>query len=276
MDIQWPLVLFAVLNGAGGWLIAFTALNEFTKKSKNDKVRFIALILGIILVVVAGICSSLHLTHPDRIMGALSHPTSGIFTEALLTGLLTVASIIYVVLTKRNASEGAVKGLAVVSGVLGIILPFATGMSYMMASRPTWNTILFPLACLGTTAVTGAALYLAIAAGQKDEKEAIDNAGQMTMIFGIVAAVLAIIYAAASGTIAGSQAAMFWIGTVVVGGVLPAACGAFVKKGNSALALACTAVIGSLVGSIVFRCFMWLVGTGILTLIGNGNWFSSI
>jgi anaerobic dimethyl sulfoxide reductase subunit C (anchor subunit) len=227
-------------------------------------------------VVAAGICSSLHLTHPDRIMGALSHPTSGIFTEALLTGLLTVASIIYIVLTKRGAGEGAVKGLAAVSGILGIILPFATGMSYMMSSRPSWNTITFPLACLATTAVTGAALYLAIVAGLKDEKEVVDNAGRMTLVCGIAAAVLAIVYAAASGTIAGSQAAMFWVGVVAIGSVLPAVCGALVKKGNSALALACVAVIGSVIGSVVFRCFMWLVGTGILDLIGNGNWFSSI
>ncbi len=277
MDIQWPLVLFAVLNGAGGWLIAFTAVNEFTGKSKSDKVRFIALVIGIVLVVVAGICSAFHLTHPDRIMGALSHPTSGIFTEALLTGLLALAAIIYVVLTKRDASASAIKGLAAVSGVLGVILPFATGMSYMMAARPTWDTIAFPLACLATTAISGAAIYLLLQAMyESDNKDAIEFSGKMCVVTGAAAVVFAVLYVAVSGTMAGSGAILFWLGTVIVGGVLPAVCGALVKKGNSVAALAGAAVAGSLIGSLAFRCFMWIVGTGILDLIGNGNWFGSI
>ncbi len=277
MEIQWPLVFFTVLNGAGAWLIALVALNEFTGKSKNDKVRFIALIVGIVLVVVGGCASALHLSHIDRMMGALSHPTSGIFTEALLTGLITVAAIIYVVLTKREGvSKSAIKVFAVISGVLGLILPFATGISYMMAAKPAWDTILFPLACFATTAITGAACYLLIQALQNDEKEAVDFTGMITLVFGIAAAVLSAVYAVSVGEGFGSQALLLWGGVVLVGGVLPAVCGALVKKGNSVTTMAAIAVVSAFIGSFAFRCFMWLIGTGVLTLIGDGNWFGSI
>jgi len=276
MDIQWPLVFFTVLGGAGGWLIAIAALNEFTGKSSNAKVRRTALIVGIVLVVVAGCASATHLTHPDRMMAALGHPTSGIFTEALLTGLITLASIIYLVLIKREASKSSLKVVAAIAGILGLVLPFATGMSYMMSSKPAWDTILFPLACFGTTAVTGFTTYLVIQATSAEEKAALDWTSLATAVVGLVAALLAIIYAGYAGALGGAQAGMFWGGVVAVGCLLPAVCAFLMRKGNSGVALAVTALVGAYVGSFVFRCFMWLIGTTIMTLIGNGNWYSSI
>lgn len=276
MDIQWPLVFFTVLSGCGGWLIALTAFNEFTGKAKNAKTRERALIIGIILVVAGGCASAMHLSHVDRMMGALSHPTSGIFTEALLVGLVTLFTIIYLVMVKREVAAKTVKVIAVIAAVLGIVLSFAAGASYMMPSRPAWNNILLPLGYLGTAAASGSALYLLMLALGKEEKDAFDAGGQVTMICGIAAAVLGLAYGAVAGGLAGSGAMVLWGGVVLVGGVLPAVCGSLVKKGNSVSTLATVSFIGGIVGSFAFRCFMWIVGTGILTLIGNGNWFSSI
>lgn len=276
MDIQWPLVLFTVLNGIGGWLIAGASLNEFTQKAKKPDVRMIALVLGIILVIVAGICSAFHLSHPERMMNALSHPTSGIFVEALLTGLLALATIIYIVLIKRNASQSAIKVIAIIAGILGIVLPAATGCSYLMEGRPGWDTPLFPLACIATTGVSGLSVYLTILAVKHDEDDAIVQNARIVMWFGIASIVLSIIWACSNGSAFGAYAALFWIGVVCIGGVIPTICAGMAMRGGNRQALSTAAAVTSIVGSFAFRCFMWLMGTGVLLLIGNGNWFGQI
>ena len=88
MDIQWPLAVFTLLTGLAGWTFFFVGLNEFTKKSKQD--GFVVGIASIVLLAIGSLASVLHLSHPDRIMNALSHPTSGIFTEFVLVMLLGV------------------------------------------------------------------------------------------------------------------------------------------------------------------------------------------
>ena len=70
-----------------------------------------ASVLALVLAVVGGIASVTHLSHPDRIMAVLSHPTAGIFLEALLIGLFIAAVAVYVILLKRDASAGAAKRL---------------------------------------------------------------------------------------------------------------------------------------------------------------------
>ena len=88
MDIQWSLVLFTALTGMGGWLFFFICLNVFVRKT--DKGAFAGTATALALTVVGGLASVTHLSHPDRMLGALQHPTSGIFTEALLVGLLAI------------------------------------------------------------------------------------------------------------------------------------------------------------------------------------------
>ena len=94
MEIQWSLVLFTVLTGGAGWALGCVAVDEFTQKTKNDT-NFIAAIVAIALAAVGGIASVTHLSHPENMLAALSHPTSGIFTEALLVGLTAVFALCY-------------------------------------------------------------------------------------------------------------------------------------------------------------------------------------
>lgn len=276
MDIQWPLVLFTVLNGIGGWLIAAVALNEFTRKSTNAKTRTVALVCGMVLVIVAGICSAFHLSHPERMMNALSHPTSGIFTEALLTGLLVLFVIIFLVLIKRGANEKTLRVLAVITGALGVILPVATGCSYLMPGRPGWDTPLFPLACAATTGLTGFATYAIILTRDASDEAALAYNNRITFWFAVAAFVTTIIWAASNGSAIGTYAVLFWVGVVAVGGVVPAVCTYLSQKKEQARSLVYTTLVTSVIGSFAFRCFMWLMGAGVLDLIGNGNWFGQI
>ena len=91
MTIQWSLVLFTVLSGCGAGLFACTALDEF-RGGAASKVRLPACAVAVALLVVGGIASATHLSHVDRMMAVLAHPTAGIFLEALLLGLLAVVT----------------------------------------------------------------------------------------------------------------------------------------------------------------------------------------
>ena len=139
MTIQWSLVLFTVLAGCGAWLFACVAIDEF--RGAAAKVRVPASVAAVVLLAVGGIASATHLSHVDRMMAALAHPAPGIFLEALLLGLLAVCAIVYAVLVARRAGAGARKAVAVAGIVLAVAFSFACGSSYMMSSRPAWNTV---------------------------------------------------------------------------------------------------------------------------------------
>ena len=110
MDIQWSLVLFTALTGMGGWLFFFICLNVFVRKT--DKGAFAGTATALALTVVGGLASVTHLSHPDRMLGALQHPTSGIFTEALLVGLLAIVMIAFLVMLRRGIDGGALSATA--------------------------------------------------------------------------------------------------------------------------------------------------------------------
>ena len=74
----------------------------------------------------------------------------------------------YVILLKRDASAGARKAVAVLAAVIGIVFSFASGYSYMMEARTTWNTITLPLGYLGFGAASGLSLYLLLVACKKE------------------------------------------------------------------------------------------------------------
>ena len=122
MDIQWSLVLFTALTGMGGWLFFFICLNVFVRKT--DKGAFAGTATALALTVVGGLASVTHLSHPDRMLGALQHPTSGIFTEALLVGLLAIVMIAFLVMLRRGIDGGALKAVAVVGMALGALMSF--------------------------------------------------------------------------------------------------------------------------------------------------------
>ena len=113
MDIQWSLVLFTALTGMGGWLFFFICLNVFVRKT--DKGAFVRHGdgLGADRRRRPGFG---HAPVPsDRMLGALQHPTSGIFTEALLVGLLAIVMIAFLVMLRRGIDGGALKAVAVVA-----------------------------------------------------------------------------------------------------------------------------------------------------------------
>ena len=155
-------------------------------------------------------------------MAVLAHPTAGIFLEALLLGLLAVCIAVYALLVKREASSGARKALAA-TGIVAwpSAFAFACGVSYMMTSRPVWNTVALPSAYLGTALATGAALYLVMCAALKVDEGDVKKAGVYAAAGGALSLVLTVAFGLVSGTAFGEQAALFWVAVVLCGSAAP-------------------------------------------------------
>ena len=275
MEIQWPLAIFTALEGAAGWLLVWICVNEFTGKTDDKDLRFKQLVCAGVIALVGGLAVTFHLTHVDRIMGALSHPASPIFAEALATGITLLVIIIFIVLARRDAAKNTLKAMAVIGAVCGVALSFVTGYGYVMSSQPNWNTLLMPICYLLTGAVAGSAIYLCSIAFWKnyeaetsaDKAAALKFAGSTTYISGIVAAVFVTIYAIVQGTFGVAGAPMQFV-LVLLGCLGAAACGYFAVK-RQTTTLSIVGVVCGFVGVLGFRCFMFVAGTGLISLIYN-------
>lgn len=262
MEIQWSLVLFTALTGLAAWLFICVAADEFLGRAK--KAAFPAAVASLVIAIVGGLASVTHLSHPDRIMGALSHPTSGIFTEAVLIGCLIVCVAIYLVLLKRGAGATARKVVAVIGAVFGVLLSFMAGESYLMSARPNWNTQLLPLGYMLTAIPSGVGAYLTVVglvAGKGEGVASLDVKPYATALLagGVLSAVGALAYTISAGASDGAVFALLAL-AVVAGGVVPCAAGALLpKKMQSLVALGAASCVCALVGAIVYRCIMWLV-----------------
>ena len=265
MEAQWSLVLFTVISGAGAWLFATSMMGALAKKSPlPTKVETIA---AIVLLAVGGVASVTHLKHIDRIFEALNHPTSGIFVEAALIGVLIVLALIYLVMLVRKSGESGTKIVGVVTMIIAVIFPFMCGYSYMMEARQAWMTIALPLSYWATAAVAGAGLNLLLKAIAQDEAASVGFAGILTVICSAAAAVCSIAFFVYAGVWLGNakSGCVAWIVATFACIVIAFGAGALaVKKAESATAAGVAATAAGAVCAIALRVAMWLVGTPLL------------
>lgn len=268
MSVQWSLVLFTAIAGTGAWMFACTGIAEL--KGLGKKTAVPATIVALILAIAGGFASLSHLSHPERVFGALGHPTSGIFMEAVLLGLIVLCAIIYLILVKRDAAKSARKLFGVLGIILAVVFTFACGMSYEMSSRAVWNTFTLPFAYLGTAMVSGCAGYLLMTGICKDDIASIETAGNETLLGGIASVLTAFIYGCVSGAAGGSVAALFWIVVIGCGGIAPIVFGKIAGNNTAkATAYGVIALAGALVGAIAFRAIMWMIGTTVINVFGT-------
>lgn len=265
MAAQWSLILFTVISGAGAWLFAFAMIQALAKKGALPTKA--ETITSAVLLAVGGIASATHLKHIDRIFEALNHPTSGIFVEAALIGVLIALMVVYFILLVRKSNEGAIKAVGVITAIVAIVFPFMCGYSYMMEARQAWMTIALPLAYWGTAAAAGAGLNIMMKAYAKADDSAISFAGILTVIAGVIAIVTsAAFFMYAAGWLEGADGStMAWIVTTIVAGAVSLAGGAWAWKQTSAgMPAGVVACAAGVVSAIAMRLAMWLVGTPLL------------
>lgn len=273
MDIQWPLVLFSLIAGTGGSLFAFVALSELV--GGKDKTRFAATVTVLVLIVVGGCLSMLHLASPQNAFAALTNifSFSGISIELMLLGLTFVAAAAYAIVVKRVRNAAAAKVLALVGGILGLALGYFCGHGYVIEAQPTWMHESLPLAYFGTSLACGAFAYDIIASRLGDGKE--ELRGRMPvalMVCTTVSAVAVVAYAGALGFDAAmAHGAVFWGGVVLCGivGTLGAGLVRLVGRAVPALTVDAIGLICAFVGGVSIRVLMWVCATGYLDLFAH-------
>ncbi|MCD8199833.1 MAG: hypothetical protein LUD25_02595 [Coriobacteriaceae bacterium] len=262
LDIQWPLVLFSLIAGAGGALACFVGISELIGKARQA--RFIGIIVAIILTAVGGAFSLLHLQVPQNVMAAITNlgSFSGISLELMMVGLTIVIGIIYAILIKRDVAAVALKVFAVLSILSGLVLTFICGHGYVIESRAFWDTELLPLAYMGSSLPIGAFLFLAIAKGMKASTE--DLRG--FRIYTIAAVVISVAFLAAylifvGADVAGRNILVSWIG-VLVCGIVAVIVFLIVYLLNtntkSFMPIVCIALAFAIIGAGSVRVMMWV------------------
>ena len=283
MDVQWALVFFTLFTGLGVGLFCAVVATEWWGKAET--VRFPAAVTALVALAIGGVASLLHLGHPDRIFGALGHPTSGIFIEMLFIGLAGIGIIVYLVMLKRGSSDVSRKAVATVTAVPAVVLSFTVGNTYVMASRPAWDTLILPLVYVATAAVMGCAA-LTLFAAVKEDAETTGRVARALLISLGVQLVLVIAYVAsltwapypdvsrsAGRVLSGSLAPLFWAGLVLLGLVVPAVLAYLLRAkkegGLSPLVGASIGLASVLAGGIAFRALMFALGSGVDSFFSN-------
>lgn len=281
-DIQWPLVLFSLLAGVGAMTFASAALLDVLKKGEA-KACFLATVVGMVLVVVGGCCSVLHLALPQNVMAAVTNilSFSGISIELVLLGVTFVLGVAYAILLKREASDAVRRVVAIVGIVAAFLLAFFCGHGYVMPGRPLWDTELLPLAYWGTSFAGGALVFACLRAGCGESA----HGASALRVWNVLAAVASIgsvaayvAHLAINGVLVDDALAYAAVG--IIGAVVGLVCAVvlFLRPGNKGqLAVACVGAIGSVVAGLLVRVLMWIVCVGYVELFAvaetTRTWF---
>ena len=270
MTIEWPLVLFSMLAGCGGCTFAYVAIADLLKCGRTQ--RFVTTIVALVLTIVGGCCSVAHLASPGNVMAAVWNlgSFSGISIELLLIGITCILMAVFLVLTYREQSGSAITGVGIAGGIFGLLLAFFTGHGYVLESQIAWNTEVLPFAYLGTSLAVGAFVYIVCGVCLKTSSEDLEKMATPAGIGAIIGALSIVAYIAVVGIEPNLENPfMIWGGLVLCGIVLTAACGVVFlvrKKSVDSFAVPCVGLAVSAVGAIALRSFMWLMGSGFLSL----------
>ena len=296
MELQWPLILFTFFNcvAAGTFLMQ----GVLTLAGKGKSMQMASLVTSGVALAVGGIAVFFHLENPLRMLNGFGHITSGITIELIVIIIFALAVVLYFLMMRRSEEGVAPKWCAVLAIVMGIVLPFAVGDSYLMAAIPVWDTVMLPLYYVVDAVMLGGLTSLIIAVAVKCE-DARALATRVSLVGALATLALTLVYAfmiggmtdsytdmefyfdptlpdvamreAASITgalLGGSLAPWFWLGQIIIGCAAPAAlCGLImlgkVKPAQVGAATGAAAAC-AVIGSFVWRVLLYLLAVNAL------------
>ena len=139
MEIQIPLILFTTLLAWSAGVFGTQAV--YALKGKGASTQMLAVIVSLVLLAVGGVAVLFHLQHALRIFNGFGNPTSGITQELVALIILAIFMVIYFIFLCRNNNGRVPKWLSICAIVFGVVLCAVCAHSYMMGSRPAWNTV---------------------------------------------------------------------------------------------------------------------------------------
>ena len=297
MELQWPLILFTTLVA---WSAGtFGAQAVLALKGEGREIQVPAVVASVVLLALSGIAVFFHLQHWERIFNGFGHITSGITQELIAIVVFVVVAVVYFAMLRKSEDGGTVpKWLAVVAIAISAVLALVCAHSYMMAARPAWDTVVWPLVELGEAAALGSltvmAMRAALAKGGPSAEPS--GLGGLAAVVGTVAsAVLTVALVAAwqasagsfadvgyhfdpttptsplldvaaeTNVLTGELAPLVWLGVIVVGALAPVACAVLAHKkgGKSWLALGAAGVACALVGCVALRVAFYELGLSV-------------
>ena len=292
MELQWPLILFTTLVAWSAGVLGAQAV--LALKGEGKAVQLPALVTSVVLLALSGVAVFFHLQHWERIFNGFGHVTSGITQELIAIVVFVAVAVVYFAFLRKSEDGGTVpKWLAVVAIAVSAALALVCAHSYMMAARPAWDTVVWPLVELGEACALGALTVMAMLAWKGGES----GLGGLAAVAGAAAsAVLSLamvaVWQASAGSFAdvgyhfdptaptspivdvaaetnvlsGDLAPIVWLGVVVVGAVLPLAAAvlgmrqAKAGKPRSWLALGAAGAVCALAGCLCLRVVFYELG----------------
>ncbi len=291
MELQWPLILFTTLTA---WACGvFGGAGVLALKGAGKKSQMTLVVASVVLLALGGIAVFFHLQHWERIFNGFGHITSGITQELIAIVVFVVVAVAYFVSLRKSDDGGTVPAaLAWAAIAISVVLAAVCAHSYMMPARPAWNSVLEVASIVGAACLMGPATCAVVLAARGDDAA---PCGLPAVVGSVVGAVCTAAYAAFMqmsggaftqvgnyfdpthptkamadvGAVAGDQAALLWLGAVVVGAIVPLACCALArKKGGAASwkAFGAVAVVAALAGSIFLRVAFYNMGLSVFAL----------
>ena len=291
MELQWPLILFTTLLAWSAGV--FASQSVLALKGQAAKVQVPSLTVAFVLMVVGGIAVFFHLQHWERIFNGFGHITSGITQELIVIVLLFVMMVVYFLFARKNG--GTVPSwVAVMAIILSVALTLVMAHSYMMAARPAWNSIAWPLYVLGNACVLGPATVAVLCSVMKANVDG-SLIGVVNVAGCVVNALFAAFYSvvlsmASSGftsvewyfdptepnarlfdvasvtPFASDSVILFAFGALAVGAVAPIVCAVLGKKQGAWSVWGTAIVVCALVGAICMRVVFYQMGASVFTL----------
>lgn len=163
MELQWPLILFTTFLAWSAGVFATQCI--YAMQGKGAKAQLPALIVSVVLLAIGGICVFFHLQHWERIFNGFGHLTSGITQELIAIVVMFIVMVIFFVYLRRSDDEAKVPQWVCILGiVVAAILAVVMSHSYMMPSRPAWNSVLQIGSIVGAACAFGPATMAFICA----------------------------------------------------------------------------------------------------------------
>ena len=269
IGIQWPLVLFTLIAGAGFGLMATAGFARLAAKP-GKAVKQIALAGSIVLLGVGGLMSVFHLAHPERFMGAIANllSFSGIALELLGLAFGGLAALVFLLVVSME-NEAGEKVLAACSILIGVAASFLQGYAYFeVAAQPGWHQLALAFGYLFTSLSLGALVYAAIASGKAEDEAGLRLIGKVACGLAVLAVVADAAYAAGLGG-AGlfeGDAVLFAVLSLAFALATAGAAAWFAFKAPT-LPLAVAGVLAGVGGALCVRLLMWAVASYQLNFI---------
>lgn len=269
IGIQWPLVLFTLIAGAGFGLLATAGFAQLAAEP-DKKTKQIALIGAIALLGVGGLMSVFHLAHPERFMGAIANllSFSGIALELLGLAFGGVAALVFLLVASME-NKTAEKVLAACSILIGVVASFLQGYAYFeVAAQPGWHQIALAFCYLFTSLAFGALAYAAIASGKAENEAGLRLVGKAACGLAVLAVVADAAYAAGLGGagLLEGDAVLFAVLSLAFALATAGAAAWFAFKAPT-LPLAVAGVLAGVGGALCVRLLMWAVAAYQLNFI---------